>query len=126
MDAYVLGRNLGELQWIFFGCTTALYINRLNDHAAQRPEPGGPSPAGQQGTTRKSLLNQLVYLLIGAITWLIISVISVSFITINAVLSICIAVMGGAFLGIFLVNGFELLYKNGTIQPLLRFSQPAA
>ena len=126
MDAYVLGRNLGELQWIIFGCTTALYINRLNDHAAQRPEPGGPSPAGQQGTTRKSLLNQLIYLLIGVITWLIISVVSVSFITINAILSICITIVGGAIFGIFLVHRFDLLYKNGTIQPLLRLSQPTA
>ncbi len=125
MDAYVLGRNLGELQWIFFGCTTALYLSRLNDHAAHKQEPIVTSPASQQAARRKPWLNRLTYLLTGVICWVMFSLLAVSFIYINPVLSIIFAIVGGVICGIFLVHRFGLLYLNGTIQPLQPCSQPA-
>jgi len=85
MDAYALGRNLGEILWIFYGCMTALYLN-------------------QHGYRAISISRQLIVITAGTGAWIMISLGAAGLVTNTPLLSVLVAVLGGFVLGAALVT----------------------
>lgn len=107
MDAYVLGRNLGEIFWIFCGCMTALYLCRASDHVRRKTRSSN-SQTNLPTTARPAWFEYFLYVMIGIAAWSLITIAAVSLIYLNPILSVSTAILGGAVLGIFLVSRYEV------------------
>lgn len=102
-DAFELGTKLGVILWIFLGVGAAVYIHKdgfrwdntyKNEIFTQKPD----------GAT---IRRRLVEIPIGLGAWLLISLAAVSFVNLSPLVSVGAAVVGGMFLGIFLLERFR-------------------
>jgi H+/gluconate symporter-like permease len=108
LDANVLGTKLGAILWIFLGLMAAIYVHQDNLHwrisSRKKPQPGKRIPRLDPAFCKKRLLD----LLLGFAYWLVISLVSVIFITLNPILSLMVATLGGILLGVVLTKRFVL------------------
>jgi len=100
LDANALGTKLGATLWIFLGLMAALYTHKRHR---------GWRPTSRLDTTadREIILARLLDLLVGLGGWVLISLVAVTFITLNISVGLALALLGGIGLGLFLTLRFE-------------------
>lgn len=111
MDNYMLGEKLSVFVWIFFGICTAVYLHRDNliHYYSYSPElPVNSSLVAP----RKMMWLRIKNLVWGIAIWLVISLVGISFININPIISLGIAVMGGIILGLLTTKRFENNFRQ--------------
>jgi O-antigen ligase len=106
-DAYVLGKKLGLIMWIFIGLVAAIYVNKhplagFSTSSEDSPAHIKPKMGWQNlGLWAKQLL-------IGIGLWVVISLIAVTIVNFNTYLSLVLALVGGVFLGVYLVKNTSM------------------
>jgi len=108
MDAFMLGSKLAALLWIFLGLGAALYVHRWHIAGPRR------APKRVIRSFWKQLISWLLLLVQGLAGWVFFSLLAVAFVHTNTIVSLALAVMGGAALGVLLVVVYEAaFYEKG-------------
>lgn len=105
-DSFILGSKLGIVLWIFIGLIVSVYVNNIHLEAGP-----GQSFLGQKDQVlssgpfhhKKRLLKDYSTIIL---LWMVISLVSVTFINLSPIISLLIAVLGGTILGIRSINRF--------------------
>jgi len=104
MDAFMLGSKLAVLFWIYLGLGAALYVHR-GCFGGQQPAPRRLSMGFWAHL--KAWLLTLVQSTAG---WVGVSLLAITFVHVNTVVSLVLAVIGGAALGVLLVGLHEATF----------------
>ncbi|MBW6466711.1 MAG: O-antigen ligase family protein [Brevefilum sp.] len=106
IDANTLGTKLGIILWIFLGLMAALYTHKRYRGWRTDSQAGDQPGLAILNLDWKPFKRRLRDLLFGLVLWVIISLAAVTFITLNPILSIVLAIAGGILLGILLAGHF--------------------
>ncbi len=99
MDAYVLGKKLGVILWLYLGLVTALFVHQGNFARSRRPR----SRTSEIGKWDWQRLGQRLWnLLVGLGLWAGLSLAAVGLVNLNPYLSLGLACLSGGALGISL------------------------
>lgn len=102
-DSFALGSNLGVVMWIYFGLVAALYIH---DHKFDQVRDRNHLLSIRANWQNIKRLG--INLLFGLFTWILFSLLSVTFVFVNIYISLGLAIIGGIILGILFTRRFEL------------------
>ncbi len=102
-DNYLPGEKLGAVMWVYFGVTTAFYIHRESFAVA---EVDGRSYS--YSSTGIKISQWLIIFFIGLISWIMISLIAITFINREPIISLIVAALGGVTFGLLTTRKFGL------------------
>lgn len=104
-DNYLLGEKLALVLWVYLGLISAIFIHqeRFQHHHHQNED----LTATREHSTRRGFKPWLAQVLIGVVSWVLISLLALAFVNLNAYLSLAIAALGGILLGYLLTRRFE-------------------
>jgi len=101
MDAFTLGKNLGVTMWIYYAIMAALFIHQ---HQMINSKPPQDNPE----TTLPGKV-QIRYLLLGLASWIVFTLIVLTFCQKNIYISLLLSLFLGILLGWFLMKRFIYL-----------------
>lgn len=101
MDAFTLGKNLGVTMWIYYAILAALFIHQ---HQMINSKPPQDNPE----TTLPGKV-QIRYLLLGLASWIVFTLIVLTFCQKNIYISLLLSLFLGILLGWFLMKRFIYL-----------------
>ena len=104
MDAFVLGTKLGAVLWIFLGLVSAVYVHKEGFRWQRSLDADEKARIITTKPGLRLLKARTLDILICLGLWLLISFAAISFVDISALLSVIMAIAGGIFLGIFLLQ----------------------
>ena len=108
MDAFMLGSKLAVIFWIYLGLGAALYVHRGRIAGPRR------APKRVIRSFWEQLTAWLLILVQGTSGWVAVSLLAITFVHVNTVVSLVLAVIGGAALGVLLVVLYEgTFYEKG-------------
>jgi len=102
MDAIKLGSRMGVLMWVYFGLVATIYI-----HQGVPQEGAGASSDRQERPTWAQIRPRMRDLLWGVGHWVLFSLVAISFVNIQPIVSLGIAVLLGVLLGFMLTWRYD-------------------
>lgn len=100
MDAYMLGSKLGAVMWLFYGLVAAIFIHGMHPGAAV--EPATLRFDWERLSTHLRAIGRQLVPSLGL--WLLLAGLAAAWVNIVPLLSLALALLGGAYLGVRLVG----------------------
>lgn len=106
MDTFHLGAKLGGILWVFLGSCSAIFVHKGGFYWKQSRS--SPQNSADQGENNRNLTTTLLDLLVGIGLWLLLSLVVISFVNTNVLMSVILSLVGGIILGLLVYKRFVL------------------